>query len=166
MKKLKFAVWIFVLWLFQTVFLRFIRVDGIGPELLFVFALCTAVSEKTPSYYIGIAVICGLAADIAAGGVPGFYMLTYTAAVLFVVWLVDIIYKDIILLFLPITLIFTFLLNTLSFFVHHSYLSDNTYLSVLTAIILPVMLYNCIAAIIINPLLKKTIYPRKKIRRR
>ena len=166
MKNLKLAVWIFLLWLFQTVFSRFVRIDGISPDILYVFVLCMAINEKKPSYYITIGIICGFIADAFTGGIPGFYLLAYTCTVLLTVMMGEIIYKELFLIIAPVTAVFTFILNSIYFLINHTYLQEISYAAALKSIILPVIIYNTVVAIIINPLLKKTVYTEKKLRRR
>jgi rod shape-determining protein MreD len=166
MKNLKFAIWIFLLWLFQTVFLRFIRIGGIAPEMLYVFVLCMALNEKKPAYYISIGIICGFISDAFTGGTPGLYLLIYTCTVLAVAGIGEVIYREPVFMIVPVVLLFSFLENTLYFFVNHGALQSVAYVSALKSIILPVMLYNTVLAVILNPILKLTVYPKKRLRRR
>lgn len=158
MKILKMSVWIVLLWIFQAVFSRFIRVDGIAPELLFVFMLCVAYFETKPSAYITVGSVCGLLAGVLYGTDASFYLIAYVASVLAVSMFAEIIYNKIFLLILPAVFIMTFLVNSGLFVINNVQLDDITYKTAFLSVILPVMIYNTIVAAIIGFFVKKTIY--------
>lgn len=156
MKILKMSVWIVLLWIFQAVFSRFIRVDGIAPELLFVFMLCVAYFETKPSAYITVGSVCGLLAGVLYGTDASFYLIAYVASVLAVSMFAEMIYNKFFLLILPAVFIMTFLVNSGLFVINK--LDDITYKTAFLSVILPVMIYNTIVAGIIGFFVKKTIY--------
>lgn len=164
MKNLKFAIWIFLLWLVQSVFSNYIRIGGIAPELLYVFVLCMAMLEKKPSYYISISIICGLLADISAGGMIGFYLLTFTGSTLLLVGLGSLFYREYLLMILPVILLFSFAVHSIYYLINHNILNSLSYPAALKSIIVPVMLYNTAVGLLIHPLLKKSMYKRSRRR--
>ena len=163
MKNLKLAVWILILWLFQTVFSKYIRIDGVSPELLYIFVICTALTEKKPQRYITVGIVSGLVTDAFCGTV-GFYLLIYTCTVFAVVWLSELIYKDMFFMVIPFAAVFTFVENSIFYLLNGS--GAMNYPTALKSIILPVVIYNAAAALIINFLLKKTAYARNRGTRR
>ena len=165
MKNHRFAIWIFLLWLFQSIFLKYIRINGIGPELLYVFTLCVAMYEKRPKYYITVAVVCGLLSELSAGRMPGFYLIFYTLSVLCTVGLEEIIYRSIFAFVIPLTAVLTFLGNSVFFFINHNMFESLSFAQAVKTIIFPVVIYNTAVAVVMKPFVKKTLY-KKKFRRR
>ncbi len=165
MKKIKFFVWIFLLWLLGTVFGEFVRIGGIIPELLYVFTLCIAMHEKRFSHYIFVAIICGAIMDSTLTN-PGFYIVFYTITTLIIVGMGELIYRDKIFMIIPITFVFSFAQSSIYFLISRNLFQDMEYIKALKSIIIPTAIYNSAVAILINPLVKKILYPKRKIIRR
>lgn len=165
MKNLRIAIWIFLLWIIQSVFLKYIRINGIGPELLYIFALCVAMYEKKPLYYVTVGAVCGTLAELSAGRMPGFFLIFYILSVLCTIGLKEIIYRNIFAFVIPLTAILTFFENSIFFFINHNVFESFSYTEAVKTIILPVVIYNTVLAVILKPFVKKTLY-KKKLRRR
>lgn len=164
MKNLKLTVWIFLLWLVQTVFSKYIRINGVVPELLYMFVICVSLLEKKQYRYITVGIVCGIIADAIVKGSPGFNLLIYTCTVFATVCFCEFVYRDIFFLIIPISAVFTFCENTIFYFITQNNL--NSYVSALKTVIFPVIIYNVAAAVIIKFLLKKTVYARNRGSRR
>lgn len=166
MKNLKIAVWIFLLWLIEAVLLRFVRIGSNAPELLYVFCLCGALNEKRSSVYITVGIVCGILADILSAGIFSTSLLIYTVSVVLLSALGEVVYKDFRLAPVIAVFLFTFLGNTAYYFLNLRLLGGASYLPAFMAVILPVMFYNSVAVLIINPVYKKTLCPKRWVRRR
>lgn len=85
MKVLKYVIWIFLLFLFQTVVLNFIAPFGLRPDLLLPFIVLTAIKEDTSKQSMIISIICAVMMGALSGKNFSFCVLfyTYVGAVVF-----------------------------------------------------------------------------------
>lgn len=166
MKNLKLALWIFVMWLVQVFFSGYLRIGGVIPEFLYIFVVCVSLLEKKPQRYITVGIVCGVIADAIAAKMPGFNLLIYTCTVFAVVRLGEIIYKDMFLWVIPFAAVFTFFKNTIFYFANKGSLGEIAYLAALKSVIVPVVIYNVVAAVVMMLILKKTAYARNRGSRR
>lgn len=153
MKMIKISAWIIILTFIQCIFAPYFRIAGACGELLFVFSLCIAYQE--PKYYLSVSVICGLLAGSIFGGNPVFYLVLYTVSAFAVSIFSEIVYTKLFLPIVPITLLMTFLENSIFFAVNKAI--SMSYGSAFVSVILPIMLCNTLAAVIIFFLVKKTV---------
>lgn len=155
MKGLKIAIHILLIMLFQGVFLRFVRIFGIAPEMFFVYCVCFAYFEKKPTYFITVGAVCGLAAGIYSGGNIAFFLVSYIVSVLGVSSLTELLYNKPYFFVMPLAFVFTYLLNTGYYFVYCSGLGGLTYAEALTAVILPAAVYNTAVSAAMGYIAKK-----------
>ena len=153
MKTVKICVWIAVLYIVQCVLTPYIRIAGAVPELLFIFAICTAYFEKDAKYCFVPAAVCGLLAGSMYGVGAAFYLIFFAISAVAVSMFSDIIYTKIFVPVIPVVMIMTFVENSL-FFLTHNMLSV-TYSGALTSVILPVTIYNTVIAVPIGYFVKK-----------
>jgi len=78
----------------------------------------------------------------------------------------ELIYKESFFAVVPVTLIFSFILNSGYYFVNRGHLQGIEYLNALKSIIIPTVLYNSLIAILINFILNKSIYKKMALRNR
>ena len=74
MYNIKLAVCIFLVTVIDTIFLRYIEIGNIMPDLILVFVISFALSHKNPISVMTIATICGVIADSLSGRIFGNYM--------------------------------------------------------------------------------------------
>ena len=62
MKTVKLTVWLVLLYVIQTVFINLIKINGVAPELILVFAVVYAFYERSFVFASYTAIICGMLA--------------------------------------------------------------------------------------------------------
>lgn len=155
MKTIKSFAWLALLTVIQCVFVSALRIGGVFAELFFVFSLCCAYFEKKSEYYfLAVSVVCGLIAGSVYGGNTVFYLIVYTASAWAVSEFSNLLYSKIFPPIIPIVMIMTFLENSLFYAVSGLFAS---YASAVAEIILPSVVYNTAAAVIIGFAVKKTV---------
>ena len=87
MNRLKTALWVFLITLFQALFTEYISIAGIKPDIIFVFVMCIAAREKNIKTVMATAVICGIITDCLTGRIFGNYLAIYLicAIIMFIV---------------------------------------------------------------------------------
>ena len=85
MKVLKYVIWIFLLFILQTVTLNYIAPFGFRPDLILPFVVIVAIKEDTLKNSMLISIICAVAAGALSGKNFSFCVLfyTYVGAVVF-----------------------------------------------------------------------------------
>ena len=162
MKNLKLVFWVFVIWLIETVFLRFVKIGGIAPDLSYMFILCLAYREREPKIYISAAVLCGILAETTGHQCVGFQLILFVCSVFLVVMLGELIYRNFFVLIMPIAGVFSFISNSLYFALNSGIMNELTYVEALKNIILPVTFYNIAVAAAVLFLLDISVYRGKK----
>lgn len=162
MKNLKLVLWVFIIWLIETVFLRFIKIGGIAPDLLYVFILCLAYREREPKVYIFAAALCGILAETTGHQCIGFQLILFVCSVFLVVMLGELIYKNFFVLIVPISGVFSFAANSLYYALNSEVMNSLTYVKAIETVILPVSVYNTAVAMAVLFLLDMTVYKGKK----
>ena len=162
MKNLKLVLWVFIIWLIETVFLRFIKIGGIAPDLLYVFILCLAYREREPKVYISVAALCGILAETTGYQCIGFQLILFVCSVFLVVMLGELIYKNFFVLIVPISGVFSFAANSLYYALNSEVMNSLTYVKAIETVILPVSVYNAAVAAVVLFLLDMTVYKGKK----
>ena len=85
MKVLKYVIWIFLLFLLQTVSMNYIAPFGFRPDLILSFVVIVAIKEDTLKNSMLISIVCAVAAGALSGKNFSFCVLfyTYVGAVVF-----------------------------------------------------------------------------------
>ncbi len=165
MRKLKIALWIILLALFEAMFGVYIKIGNIMPDLLFVFVLCYAVEKNTINSTIIISVICGALADCLLGRIFGTYLVIFLMCAV-LIWIIkESIFKNSLLVAFVLVFIFSVLGKSMYFVANISVLKDMGYLYSLFRIILPEAIFNTIVSIFIIPLLRLTLKKRSGLYR-
>lgn len=165
MRKLKIALWITILALFEAMFGVYIKIGNIMPDLLFVFALCYAVEKNTINSTIIISAICGALADCFSGRIFGTYLVIFLICAV-LIWIIkENIFKNSILVAFLLVFLFSILGKSMYFVANISVLKDMGYLYSLFRIILPEALFNTVVSLLIIPLLRLTLKKRSGLYR-
>lgn len=161
MKNLKLVLWVVIIWFAETVFLRFIKIGGIAPDLLYMLVLCIAYREKEPKVYISMAALCGILAEAAGYQCVGFYLIIYICSVFAVAAIGELVYKKFFVLIMPIAGVFSFVSNSLYFVLNSNAMNGLTYTGALGTVVFPTLIYNIAVSVVILFLLDITVYRRE-----
>ncbi len=165
MRKLKIALWIILLVLFEAMFGVYIKIGNIMPDLLFVFVLCYAVDKNTINSTITISAICGALADCLSGRIFGTYLVIFLISAV-LIWIIkESIFKNSMLVAFLLVFIFSVLGKSMYFVANISVLKDMGYLYSLFRIILPEAIFNTFVSIFFIPLLRLTLKKRSGLYR-
>ncbi len=165
MRNLKIALWIILLSLFEAMFVPYIKIGNIMPDLLFVFALCYAVEKNTINSSIIVSAICGALADCFSGRIFGIYLVIFLICAV-LIWIIkENIFKNSLLVAFAFIFIFSILGKSMYFVANISVLKDMGYLYSLFRIIIPEAIFNTFISILIIPLLRLTLKKRSGLYR-
>lgn len=161
MKRIKLAGWIAVMLLIQSVFLRYIRIGGIAPELLYVFLICYTFFENKPNYRLGVGIILGILSGVISNGALSVHLLIYTITTVAEILILELLYQRQTAVVFPLIAIFTFIENTAMFYIYNLNIG---YFEAFIGVILPVIIYNlAIGAIFVYVFTRK---PKKTFKKR
>lgn len=157
-KNFKLAVWIILLIIFQTVICKYIAVDGIIPDLMFVFIVSFVVLEEKFAYCVAIPVICGFLIDVLSRRAFGTGVLSYTYTALLCYALGEHFFKEKLWFAVPMIFLATFASESVFFLFSVSAFKISMIFEALKEVVLPTAIYNTAVTFLIYPILKKTIY--------
>ena len=164
MNRLKTFIWIFLITLFQSVFIEYISISEIRPDFVFIFSLCIAAKEKNIKTVMTIAVICGIITDCLTGRIFGNYLAVYLICAVIMYIIHDAMFKYGIIVSYVLIFLLTILGNSIFYIINISVLKDVGYLYSLLNIILPTAVYNTILSVILMYLISKTIFKKAGVR--
>ncbi len=164
MNRLKTALWVFLITLFQALFTEYISIAGIKPDIIFVFVMCIAAREKNIKTVMATAVICGIITDCLTGRIFGNYLAIYLICAIIMFIVRDGMFKYSIMVSFVMIFLLTILGNSIFYIINISVLKDVGYLYPLFNIILPAALYNTILSVIMMYLIGKTIYKKAGVK--
>lgn len=161
MRNLKIIVWIVLLFLVQTVLVNYIKIAGARPDLILPFVLCVALMEDSFKRSVTISVVCAVLAASLCGR-------NFTLALLFYTYMSIIVFnmrthprympdfaKYMIYMFIG-----SVVLEGLSYIMLYSGVSG--FGIVFLRVLVFTVLYDIAAALVIYPIVRKTVYKSKK----
>lgn len=159
MRNFKIFLWIFVVFLIQTVIISPIHLFGAVPSIVMVYMLCVMILENEFRNAVTISIICA----VVMGAIGGREFIVTT---LFYVYSSIIVFsvrkKPVYMGNYPKVIIWTFIMSALMeilLFVTRT-MSINTEMLLNDA--LPTAIFNSVLAMVVYPILKKTMYKEEK----
>ncbi len=158
MKNLKIAIWVFVLFIFQTVCINYVRVNGIVPDAVFAFVMALSMFEGDYVTALTVSIICGVFSGSLVGGNFALEVILYTYSTIFILKFRDKsknfprVLKVVIVVF-----ILSAASSAAGYFINSLSLSANA----LTRVFIPYAVYNTLIAIAVYLLLKYTVYSKE-----
>ena len=149
MRNFKIFLWIFVIFLVQTVVLSPIHIFGAVPSAVLAFVMCVAILENEFRTAVIISGICA----VVMGAIGG---RNFTEITLFYA------YSSRYVGNFPKTIVWTFIMSAILeilLFVIREMTLD---VSVIFSDALPTAVFNTVIAVILYPILKKTLYKEEK----
>ena len=161
MRNFKIGLWIFVIFLIQTVILSQVRLFGAVPSLALSYIICVTILENEFRTAVTISIIC--AAAMGALGGRGFAPTTlfyvYASIAVFALRNKPAYVSDIIK-----TLAWTFIVSFAAEVMYFALGSFTLTVPVLTDVALPTAVANTVLSLALYPLLKLTMYRDEKKR--
>lgn len=155
MQKVKIALWIVLITLIQSVFVPYIKIFGITPNLLFIFSLCYAGVSKDIKSVMIISAVCGAIADCMTGRIFGVYVFIYLICALLIYLILEGVFSDNKLLFAVVVFVTTIFGETVFYLINIGVLKETKYIEALFDIILPSAVLNTLFSIMLKVILKK-----------
>ena len=156
LQKVKIALWIVLITLIQSVFVPYINIFGITPNLLFIFSLCYAGVSKNIKSIMIISAVCGAIADCMTGRIFGVYVFIYLISALLIFLILEGVFSDNKLLFTVIVFVTTIFGETIFYLINIGVLKETKYIEVLFDTILPLAVINTLFSVILKVILKKS----------
>lgn len=157
-KNIKIILWIIAVIVFQTVICGYIAVDGIIPDIVFVFTIAFVVLEEKFSYCAVMPILCGFLVDMMSARGFGINIICYTYSALLCYAVGEHFFKQKLWFAVPMVLIGTFICESMYFILNFSDFNVRLIANAIKEVIIPVTIYNTFMTFVIYPLLKKTIY--------
>ncbi len=155
MRKLKLVVWMLLIYLFQTVFCGAINFNGTAPDLLLAFAVIFAFYEWETNLAALIIILCGVLAGSEAGRVfPAAVLVTGVAGLMSRALFKTAKLVPEFVKIISVIIVAAFSLCSFEYFT--VYKSISVY--ALLYSILPYVIYTTLAASVMYPLIKKTLF--------
>ena len=152
MRNFKIFLWIFVIFLVQTVVLSPIHIFGAVPSAVLAFVMCVAILENEFRTAVIISGICA----VVMGAIGG---RNFTEITLFYA------YSSIIVFAArkrPRTIVWTFIMSAILEILLFAIREMTLDVSVIFSDALPTAVFNTVIAVILYPILKKTLYKEEK----
>ena len=159
MRNFKIFLWIFVIFLVQTVVLSPIHIFGAVPSAVLAFVMCVAILENEFRTAVIISGICA----VVMGAIGG---RSFTEITLFYA------YSSIIVFAarkrpryvgnFPKTIVWTFIMSAILEILLFAIREMTLDVSVIFSDALPTAVFNTVIAVILYPILKKTLYKEEK----
>lgn len=159
MRNFKIFLWIFIVFLIQTVIVARIHVFGAVPSLVLAYVMCVMVLENEFRNAVTISIICAAAMGALSGRDFPLTVLFYSYTSIMVFALRK---KPAYIGNFPKAIISTFILSALFEVIMYVLRTMSVDMSVLTHNALPTAVFNVIFVMIIYPILKKTMYKEEK----
>ena len=157
MKIFKYAVWIIVLFLIQTVIANEIQIMSLCPDVILPFLVLTALREDSFKTSTAVAIVCAVMSGALCGRNFTFVVLfyTYVSAIVFNMRKFMGMVPD----FMRY-LLWTFMAGTVSEIISYLilYMSFKWFLKGLILYMIPAALYTTVIAAVLYPLMRSTLY--------
>lgn len=155
MKYLKQALLILIITVVQTVICPYIKIGGIIPDLLFVYAVYHALNGKKLADAMIVASICGVVTDCFTGRIFGVYVSVYLVCAVCAFCFKETVFKNGIILNIIIFFALCIIGESLFYTMNIGVLKDAGYFYSLMKIILPEAFYNTLIFIIVSVIRKR-----------
>lgn len=154
MKKLKIFLWIFLLALAQISLVHYIEFGGIGPGLLFVFAVCMAMNEQDWNTKVIVAAICGAVADVCSSRAFGVNLVLYTGTALLAAGVASTVYRKNFWMELPLLFVLTVAMEAVYYLINRQALGYSSFLQAFGSVMLPAACYNAVMLLWMYPCMR------------
>ncbi len=165
-KNIILSVWAFILVIFDAVLCRYIGIDGIYPNIVFSFVICAAVCDDNIVRVTVLSLVCGLIADCLGGNTIGIKLFSFGICAVLCNYVTEKFFVPNILVAF-ISVILTSLLSRFVIFALGFTIFGNASIEqIFVPLVLKYVAYNAVISIILYPILKKTVYAKKRYDRR
>ncbi|MGN0107196.1 MAG: hypothetical protein ACI4A5_05825 [Hominilimicola sp.] len=159
MRNFKIFLWIFIIFLIQTVILSGVHVFGAVPSLVMAYVVCVMLLENEFRSAVTISIICAVAMGALSGR-------EFTGTVLLYVYCSIIVFslrkKPRYVGNLPKAIVWTFLASGVMEIVYDVLRTLSVSTDMLLYDALPTAVFNAVLALIVYPILKATMYREEK----
>lgn len=160
MRNFKTAVWIFVMFLVQTVLMNYVKTAGARPDLVLPFIICAALMEDSFNRAMTVSGICALMAASLCGRNFNLALVFYMAAALFAFGLRNRPrYVPDFAKYIVCAVLGGAVLEALSYLLLYKGVGNLGVNAV--AVYAVTVVYDALAALILYPILRKTVYKPK-----
>lgn len=136
------AAIIFIAAVLQSMLCPYIKIGSVMPGLLCVFALYSALHEKSPVRNMITAAAAGAVMDCLTGRIFGLYTAVYLVISVLACLIKDTLFKDGILINIPVVFVLSILGSSLFYIMNISVLKSTSFGYSLIFVILPEAVYN------------------------
>ncbi len=159
MRNFKIFLWIFIVFIIQTVILARVHILGAVPSLIMAYMICVVMLENEFINAVTISIICAGAAGALCGREFVITVLSYVYSAVIVFALRK---KPLYIGNAPKALLWTFIASAAMEIVFFAagHLSINTHMLLYNA--LPTAVFNTVLAALVYPVLKAVMYKEKK----
>ena len=162
MRNFKIFLWIFIVFLIQTVILAGIHAFGAVPSLVMAYVVCVMLLENEFRSAVTISIICAVAMGALSGR-------EFVGTVLFYVYSSIIIFalrkKPRYVGNLPKAVVWTFLMSGIMEILYYVLRTLSVNINMLLYDALPTAVFNAALALIVYPILKATMYKEENKKR-
>lgn len=159
MKHFKIFLWIFIVFLIQTVIIGRVHIFGAVPSLVMAYVVCVMILENEFRSAVTISIICAVATGALSG--RGFTMTT-----LFYVYSSIIVFsarkRPLYVANYPKAIFWTFIMSGIMEIIFFLIRNLSMNVDMLTQVALPTAVFNTILTMVLYPILKKTMYKEEK----
>lgn len=143
-KNIRTAAIIFIAAVLQSMLCPYIKIGSVMPDLLCVYALYCAVHEKNPVRVMITAASAGAVMDCLTGRIFGLYTAVYLVISVLACLIKDTLFKDGMLINIPVVFILSILGSSLFYIMNISVLKNTSFGYSLVFVILPEAVYNTV----------------------
>lgn len=163
MKNIKMAVWVFLLFIVQTVLINYIKIAGARPDLVLPFIVCVALMEDSYRSAMTVSLICAAAAASLCGR-------NFTLSLLFYAYTAVAVFNtrprrlpDFVK-YLFYVLFGSLFLETASYIMLYS--SFGGFAGAFVKTVIPVAVYDMAGALVMYPFMRRVVYGKNLKRKR
>ena len=147
-KNIKTTVCIFLAAVLQTLLCPYIKIGSVMPNLLFVYSIYSALREESSERSMITAAASGAVMDCLTGRIFGLYTVVYLVTAVLALIVKDTLFKEGILINIPIVFILGVLGNLMFYIMNLGVLKDTSFGYLLLFVILPEAAYNTVIYLI------------------
>lgn len=135
-----------VIGVIQSALLSRISINGIVPNLLFVFSLCFCAENGNLSASAAVAVLCGILCDSFTVNGMGSMIIMFTYPVILMAMLGELVYKKNAFICIAAVMVLSIFGEVLYYLMNMSVLKERSFAEAFVSVILPTAAYNTAAA--------------------
>lgn len=160
-KNICLAVWAFAAMIFEAVLNRYIGIDGVYPNLVFVFVICVSILDDDLTSVTVLSLVCGLISDCLCSGQVGINMFSFGISAVLCNFLSEKLFVSNIFVMAASVIVSSTVIRFLIFVFGFAIFGNVSINRIFVPLILKYVLYNLCVSIAIYPILKNTIYKKK-----